>query len=73
MSAGAEQGAAGYLSGMSVLDLGQLHPGPYTAMLLGQLGATVIKVEKPQGDTARQLEPRPSPSTTGASSPSASI
>ncbi|CAB3874932.1 Acetyl-CoA:oxalate CoA-transferase [Achromobacter aegrifaciens] len=55
MSAGAEQGAADYLSGMSVLDLGQLHPGPYTAMLLGQLGATVIKVEKPQGDTARQL------------------
>jgi crotonobetainyl-CoA:carnitine CoA-transferase CaiB-like acyl-CoA transferase len=55
MSAGAEQGAAGYLSGMSVLDLGQLHPGPYTAMLLGQLGATVIKVVKPQGDTARQL------------------
>jgi len=55
MSAGAEQGAAGYLSGMLVLDMGQLHPGPYTAMLLGQLGATVIKVEKPQGDTARQL------------------
>lgn len=45
----------GYLSGLTVLDLGQLHPGPYTAMLLGQLGATVIKVEKPQGDTARQL------------------
>lgn len=50
MSAG-----AGYLSGLTVLDLGQLHPGPYTAMLLAQLGATVIKVEKPQGDTARQL------------------
>ncbi|MCY1196746.1 Acetyl-CoA:oxalate CoA-transferase [compost metagenome] len=48
-------GAAGYLSGLTVLDMGQLHPGPYTAMLLGQLGATVIKVEKPQGDTARQL------------------
>ncbi|WP_313371272.1 CoA transferase [Achromobacter animicus] len=45
----------GYLSGLTVLDLGQLHPGPYTAMLLGQLGASVIKVEKPQGDTARQL------------------
>lgn len=45
----------GYLGGLTVLDLGQLHPGPYTAMLLGQLGATVIKVEKPQGDTARQL------------------
>lgn len=50
MSAG-----AGYLAGLTVLDLGQLHPGPYTAMLLGQLGASVIKVEKPQGDTARQL------------------
>lgn len=55
MSAGMGQSAASYLSGLSVLDMGQLHPGPYTAMLLGQLGATVIKVEKPQGDTARQL------------------
>lgn len=44
------------LSGSVVLDLGQLHPGPHTAMLLGQLGATVIKVErKGEGDTARSL------------------
>ncbi|OWT72872.1 MULTISPECIES: CaiB/BaiF CoA-transferase family protein [unclassified Achromobacter] len=45
----------GYLSGLVVLDLGQLHPGPYTAQLLQQLGATVIKVEKPGGDTSRAL------------------
>lgn len=44
------------LSGLIVLDLGQLHPGPHTALLLGQLGATVIKVERPDvGDTARTL------------------
>ncbi|MFC4279067.1 CaiB/BaiF CoA transferase family protein [Achromobacter aloeverae] len=45
----------GYLGRLVVLDLGQLHPGPYATQLLGQLGATVIKVEKPGGDTARAL------------------
>ncbi|GAB2895494.1 CoA transferase [Paralcaligenes sp. KSB-10] len=44
------------LSDTVVLDLGQLHPGPHTAMLLGQLGATVIKVERRAGgDPARAL------------------
>lgn len=44
------------LSGQVVLDLGQLHPGPHTAMLLQQLGATVIKVERPHsGDSGRAL------------------
>ncbi|MES2186855.1 MAG: CaiB/BaiF CoA-transferase family protein [Pseudomonadota bacterium] len=44
------------LTGMVVLDLGQLHPGPHTAMLLQQLGATVIKVERPEGgDSGRAL------------------
>lgn len=44
------------LTGQVVLDLGQLHPGPHTAMLLQQLGATVIKVERPNGgDSGRAL------------------
>ncbi len=44
------------LSGLVLLDLGQLHPGPHTAMLLQQLGATVIKVERPGvGDSGRAL------------------
>lgn len=44
------------LSGLVVLDLGQLHPGPHTAMLLQQLGATVVKVERPLGgDSGRAL------------------
>ncbi|NYT35328.1 CoA transferase [Allopusillimonas soli] len=48
--------AATCLTNKIILDLGQLHPGPHTAMLLGQLGATVIKVERPHtGDTARAL------------------
>jgi crotonobetainyl-CoA:carnitine CoA-transferase CaiB-like acyl-CoA transferase len=46
------------LTGQVVLDLGQLHPGPHTAMLLQQLGATVIKVERPgTGDSGRALGP----------------
>lgn len=46
------------LRGQVVLDLGQLHPGPHTAMLLQQLGATVIKVERPgSGDSGRALGP----------------
>ncbi len=44
------------LAGQVVLDLGQLHPGPHTALLLQQLGATVIKVERPgSGDSGRAL------------------
>ncbi len=42
------------LEGMKVLDLTRLLPGPYGTMLLGDLGAEVIKVEEPeQGDYAR--------------------
>ncbi len=54
MAASAASGR-GYLRELVVLDLGQLHPGPYATQLLGQLGATVIKVEKPGGDTSRML------------------
>jgi len=43
----------GALSGIKVLDFGQYIPGPYTAMLLAEQGADVIKVERPQGDPYR--------------------
>lgn len=45
------------LSGMRVLDLGQQLPGPYATLLLASLGATVIKIEPPEGDAARHLDP----------------
>ena len=39
----------GPLSGVVVLDLGQYLAGPFGAMLLGDLGAEVIKVEPVRG------------------------
>ncbi|MEO6922175.1 MAG: CaiB/BaiF CoA-transferase family protein [Collimonas sp.] len=46
------------LSGIRVLDLTRLLPGPFCSFYLAQLGAEVIKLEEPQGgDYARMLAP----------------
>ena len=46
------------LDGLLVLDLTNFLSGPYCAMLLGDLGADVIKVERPDGgDDARRMPP----------------
>lgn len=45
------------LAGVRVLDFTQNLPGPYTTLLLASLGAEVIKIEPPRGDTAR-MTPR---------------
>ena len=50
--------AMGPLTGVHVLDLSRVLAGPYAAMILGDLGADVIKVEKPgSGDDTRQWGP----------------
>ena len=46
---------AGCLDGIKVLDLGRYQAGPRCAMVLGDLGAEVIKVEAPGGDESRGL------------------
>ena len=46
----------GPLSGLVVLDLGQVYQGPYAALLLAQAGADVIKVEPPGGEPLRTRE-----------------
>ncbi len=51
--------APGPLDGLRVLDLSRFIAGPFCGMLLGDLGADVVKVERPQsGDEARALGPR---------------
>ncbi|MBC7954969.1 MAG: CoA transferase [Cytophagales bacterium] len=51
-------GEGGPLSGVRVLDFSELLPGPFLTQSLVELGADVLKVERPpHGDTARRLAP----------------
>src|SRR5947209_1891320 len=46
------------IAGVRVLDLSRVLAGPYCAMLLGDLGADVLKVERPgDGDETRGWGP----------------
>ena len=47
----------GPLAGVIVADLSRVLAGPYCSMLLGDMGATVIKVEGPGGDDTRTWMP----------------
>ncbi|MHC0430980.1 CoA transferase [Streptomyces sp. O3] len=45
------------LSGLTVLEATHYLQGPYTGRVLAMLGARVIRLEPPQGDPARGVEP----------------
>jgi len=55
----------GPLAKLRVIDLTSVLMGPYATQILADLGADVIKVESPDGDTTRYLPPGPDPSRGG--------
>mgnify|MGYP001235082696 CR=1 FL=1 len=48
---------AGPLEGLRIIDLTSVLMGPFATQVLGDLGADVIKIEPPQGDTVRHIGP----------------
>ncbi|MEO0500352.1 MAG: CoA transferase [Pseudomonadota bacterium] len=51
-------GAGGPLSGVKVLDFGQIVSAPMAALMMGDQGAEVVKVEGPSGDPMAKLGPQ---------------
>jgi crotonobetainyl-CoA:carnitine CoA-transferase CaiB-like acyl-CoA transferase len=49
--------SAALLAGVRVLDLSAYLAGPVTPLILGELGADVVKVEPPAGDVHRRMAP----------------
>lgn len=47
----------GLLSDITVLDMTRVIAGPYCTMLIGDLGANVIKLESHEGDESRKWGP----------------
>ena len=45
------------LDGISVLDFSTLLPGPLASLMLAEVGATVIKIERPGGEDMRHFAP----------------
>jgi len=49
--------SSGPLAGLLVADFSRILAGPYSTMLLADLGAEVVKVEGPGGDDTRTWQP----------------
>ena len=49
------------LKGLRIIDLTSVILGPYATQILGDLGAEVIKIEAPEGDSMRPVAPQAAP------------
>ncbi|HMN81087.1 MAG TPA: CoA transferase [Burkholderiaceae bacterium] len=61
MNDSTNMGTPGPLDGVRVVDLTSVLMGPFASQLLGDMGADVIKVEAPPGDSTRGIGPMRNP------------
>ncbi|WP_414444386.1 CaiB/BaiF CoA transferase family protein [Burkholderia sp. 22PA0106] len=58
--------ATGPLAGVRIVDMTSVGMGPYATQILGDMGATVVKVESPEGDVFRHTAPARHPAMGAA-------
>lgn len=54
------------LNGIRILDLTTVIMGPFATHILGDLGADIVKIEPPEGDSTRTYPPHGAPGITGS-------